>query len=162
MVKGALLPVACAGPQCQRASYIVILRSMKLMPAGMLSFSPVIGIGTPPTPHPQASVPPPLCSGGRSTLDGERGGGGVPIPTRGHTLRYSLYKCTLWASQSAQVLQCFFTSFWLQYRYTDRILVILNVKELSKSILEKMKCIYSAQKNCFTFTKYCMSEKKLQ
>ncbi len=26
----------------------------------VLSFSPVVGIGTPPTPHPQASVPPPL------------------------------------------------------------------------------------------------------
>jgi hypothetical protein len=25
-----------------------------------IDFSPVVGIGTPPTPHPQASVPPPL------------------------------------------------------------------------------------------------------
>ncbi len=32
--------------------------------------------GTPPTPHPQASVPP---------------GGRVPIPTRRHTLWYSLF-----------------------------------------------------------------------
>ena len=29
-LEGALLPVACAGPQCQRASYAVILRNMKL------------------------------------------------------------------------------------------------------------------------------------
>ena len=29
-LEGALLPVACAGPQCQRASYAVILRDMKL------------------------------------------------------------------------------------------------------------------------------------
>jgi hypothetical protein len=30
----------------------------------VLSFSPVVGIGTSPTPHPQASVPPPLLPGG--------------------------------------------------------------------------------------------------
>jgi hypothetical protein len=47
----------------------------------------VVGIGTPLTPHPHASVPPPpLVPGGRGTLAGERGGGRVPIPTRGHTL----------------------------------------------------------------------------
>ncbi len=48
----------------------------------MLSFSPVVRIGTPPTPHPQASVPPFPGSGGRGTLVGERGVGRVPIPTR--------------------------------------------------------------------------------
>ncbi len=53
--------------------------------------SPVVGIGTPPTPHPQASVPsPPFGTGGRGTLAGERGGGRVRIPTRGHTLWYSV------------------------------------------------------------------------
>jgi hypothetical protein len=56
----------------------------------VLSFSPVVGIGTPPTPHPQASVPSPFGSGGRGTLAGERRGGRVPIPTRGHTLWYSV------------------------------------------------------------------------
>jgi hypothetical protein len=60
----------------------------------VLSFSPVVGIGTPPTPHPQANVPPPLGSGGRGTLAGEKGGGRVPVPTRGHTLWYSIYICT--------------------------------------------------------------------
>jgi hypothetical protein len=50
----------------------------------VLSFSPVVGIGTPPTPRPQASVPPPFGSGGSGTLAGERGGRKVPIPTRGH------------------------------------------------------------------------------
>ena len=54
----------------------------------VLSFSPVVGIGTPPTPHP-------FGSGGRDTFAGERGDGRVPIPTRGHTLWYSLYLCTL-------------------------------------------------------------------
>jgi hypothetical protein len=37
--------------------------------------------------------PPPLVPGGRGTLAGERGGesGRVPVPTKGHTLWYSLY-----------------------------------------------------------------------
>jgi hypothetical protein len=56
----------------------------------VLSFSQVVGIGTPPTPHPQASMALP-GSEGRGTLAGERGVGRVPIPTRGHTLWYSLY-----------------------------------------------------------------------
>ncbi len=38
----------------------------------------------------------PLGSGGRGTLAGERGVGRVPIPTRGHTLWYSLFIRTLW------------------------------------------------------------------
>jgi hypothetical protein len=59
------------------------------------SFSPVVGIGTPPTPHPQVRMPP-FGSGGRGTLAGERGGGRVPIPTRRHTLWYSVNICTLW------------------------------------------------------------------
>jgi hypothetical protein len=44
--------------------------------------SPIVGIGTPPTPHPQARAPPPpLVPGGGAC---ERVGGRVPIPTRGH------------------------------------------------------------------------------
>jgi hypothetical protein len=39
----------------------------------VLSFSPVVGIGTPPTPHPQASVPLPPVLGEGGTLAGERG-----------------------------------------------------------------------------------------
>ncbi len=47
--------------------------------------------------RPQASVPPlPPLVRGRDTLAGERGGGRVPIPTRGHTLWYSIFICTLW------------------------------------------------------------------
>jgi hypothetical protein len=38
----------------------------------VLSISPVVGIGTPPTPHPQASVPP-RGSGGRGKFASERG-----------------------------------------------------------------------------------------
>jgi hypothetical protein len=65
----------------------------------VLSFFSVVGIGTPPTPHPQASVTPPapLVPGvGAHALAGERGGGRVPIPARGQTLWYSVYICTLW------------------------------------------------------------------
>ncbi len=60
----------------------------------VLSFSQVVGIRTPPTPHPQASVLPPLWFWGEGTLAGERGGGKVPIPTWGHTLWYSAYTAT--------------------------------------------------------------------
>jgi hypothetical protein len=51
---------------------------------------------TPPTPHPLASVPPPpppVLGGGAHSLVRELWGK-VPIPTRGHTLRFSLYKRT--------------------------------------------------------------------
>jgi hypothetical protein len=61
----------------------------------VLSFSPVVGIDTPPTPYPQRVCPPPPCgSGGRGTLASEKGGGRVPIPTREHTLWYSVNICT--------------------------------------------------------------------
>jgi hypothetical protein len=42
----------------------------------MLSFSPVVGTGTLPPPHPPASVPPRFGSGERGTLACGRGGGG--------------------------------------------------------------------------------------
>ncbi len=49
-----------------------------------------------PNPSPAGEcAPPPLLPGGRATLAGDRGGGRVPIPTRGHTLWYSTYICTL-------------------------------------------------------------------
>jgi hypothetical protein len=54
-----------------------------------------------PKPSPEGVCAlPPLVLGGRGTLAGERGGGRVPIPTRGHTLWYSLYICTLWEALS--------------------------------------------------------------
>jgi hypothetical protein len=43
-----------------------------------------------PNPPPAGECAPPFGSGGRDTLAGERGGGRVPIPTRGHTLWYSI------------------------------------------------------------------------
>jgi hypothetical protein len=48
------------------------------------SVCPSSELGLPPTPHPQASVPPPPCFWGEGgTLAGEKGVGRVPIPTRG-------------------------------------------------------------------------------
>jgi hypothetical protein len=41
----------------------------------VLSFSPVVRIGTPPPPHVQASVYPPVGSEGAHSLSGEGGGG---------------------------------------------------------------------------------------
>jgi hypothetical protein len=52
-----------------------------------------------PTPLPAGErAPPPLWfrGGGTHTLAGGRGGGSVPIPTRGQTLWNSRYICTLW------------------------------------------------------------------
>ncbi len=79
------------GPAQSRQSAKLFLQSSALGPL-------------PPTPHPQASVPPSFCTGGRGTLAGERGVGRVPIPTRGHTLWCSSSIRTLWGP----ALQCFF------------------------------------------------------
>jgi hypothetical protein len=55
-----------------------------------------------PSPTRECAPLPPFGSGGRSTLAGkERGGGRVPIPTRGHTLWYSLYVCNLCPTPTA-------------------------------------------------------------
>jgi hypothetical protein len=69
----------------------------------VLSFFPVVGIGTPPPPHPQASG-----SGGRGTIAGERGGGRVPVPARGHSPWYSVYISTL----CIKLIRIKFVSYW--------------------------------------------------
>ncbi len=51
-----------------------------------------------PSPAGECEPPPPFGSGGRGTFAGERRVGRVPIPTRGLTLWYSLYLCTLWCT----------------------------------------------------------------
>jgi hypothetical protein len=80
--------------------YILILTMYKFTVRyeHRVGFFFVIGIRTPPTPHPQASVPPPfgLVPGGGAHSLTREGGGRVPIPTRGHTLRYSKYIRTLY------------------------------------------------------------------
>jgi hypothetical protein len=55
-------------------------------------------MGLPPTPHPRASMlpsPPWFRGEGLAFGRGDGGGGGNPIPTRGHALWYSMYICTL-------------------------------------------------------------------
>jgi hypothetical protein len=63
----------------------------------VLSFSPVVGIGTPPTPHPQASVPaspPPRFRGEGHTCWRERGVGESQF-RRGDRHCGILYLCVL-------------------------------------------------------------------
>ncbi len=73
----------------------------------MLSFSPVVGIGTPPTPHPQAIVlPPPLVQGGY-TLAWEMRWEAGPNSDEGPdtvVLIASRYVCTLWMWASLEIL----------------------------------------------------------
>ncbi len=60
------------------------------------------------TPHPltrRRVCLTPLWFGWRDTLTCGRGGRGVPIPTRGQTLWYSRFVCTLWMAVSAHVCQ---------------------------------------------------------
>jgi hypothetical protein len=61
------------------------------------AISLVVRIRTPPSPHPQTSVfPPPLVQGEGYTVHTHlRDGGGVPVLTRGQTLWYYRYICTL-------------------------------------------------------------------
>jgi hypothetical protein len=54
------------------------------------SIFPAFRIGTPPPPHPQSSVPPPLWFRGWVHTRLRDRGWGVPIPTRGQTLWYTL------------------------------------------------------------------------
>ncbi len=62
----------------------------------VLSFSPVVGIGPPPTFHPQASVPPPpFVRGERHTRWRERGWES-PNSDEGTCTVVLLYICTLW------------------------------------------------------------------
>ncbi len=63
----------------------------------VLSFSSVAGIGTPPTPNPQASVPPLWFWGEGHTRWRERGVGESQI-RRGEIHCGTLYICTLWGN----------------------------------------------------------------
>jgi hypothetical protein len=52
----------------------------------------------PPTPHPQASVPPPPCFWGEGNTRWRERGWESPNSDEGHTLWYSLYVRTLWCT----------------------------------------------------------------
>ncbi len=59
------------------------------------SVCPSSELGLPPTPHPQASVPPPPCFGGEGNSRWRERGWESPNSDEGHTLWYSLYVRTL-------------------------------------------------------------------
>ncbi len=59
--------------QYEHRVYRVVSRDYMLV---VLSFSPVVGIGTPQLPHPQASVYPTFGWGGGALACGRWGGGG--------------------------------------------------------------------------------------
>jgi hypothetical protein len=67
-----------------------------------------------PNPSPAGECAPTLEPGGGEHSLTREGGGRIPIPTRGHTLRYSLYIGALWLG-----VKLFFklwkTSIWKQY-----------------------------------------------
>ncbi len=92
-VRGKYVPRALIRPCCQRTHTGQIRGFPQQSRQSALGFSPVVRIGTPPPPHPQASVSPPLWfrwRGEKHSLAGERVRG-VPIGTRGQTLWYSRY-----------------------------------------------------------------------
>jgi hypothetical protein len=62
----------------------------------MHSLCPSPELGLPPTPHPQASVPPPPCFWGEGNTRWRERGWESPNSDEGHTLWYSLYLRTLW------------------------------------------------------------------
>ncbi len=59
------------------------------------SVCPFVGFGSPPPPHAQASVAPPLCIQGGDTLACGGRGWGNPIPTKEQTLWCSMYTIIL-------------------------------------------------------------------
>ncbi len=73
----------------------ILLESVKHRAGRVLSFFSSRRNWDSPNPSSAGECVPP-GSERRGTLAGERGGGRVPIPTRGHTLWYSLYVCNLW------------------------------------------------------------------
>ncbi len=60
------------------------------------SVRPSSELGLPPTPHPQASLPPPPCFWGEGNTRWRERGWESPNSDEGHTLWYSLYVRTLW------------------------------------------------------------------
>jgi hypothetical protein len=60
------------------------------------SVCPSSELGLPPTPHPQASVPPPPCFWGEGNTRWRERGFESPNSDEGHTLWYSLYVRTVW------------------------------------------------------------------
>jgi hypothetical protein len=68
------------------------------------SVCPSSELGLPPTPHPQASVPPPPCFWGEGNTRWRERGWESPNSDQGHTLWYSLYVRTLCSRAIVTVL----------------------------------------------------------
>ncbi len=70
------------------------------------SLCPSSELGLPPTPHPQASVPPPPCFWGEGNTRWRERGWESPNSDEGRTLWYSLYVRTLWLPRSVHIFSC--------------------------------------------------------
>jgi hypothetical protein len=85
--------VSVADPGCLSRIFIFIykVRTYK----EYHSVCPSSELGLPPTPHPQASVPPPPCFWGEGNTRWRERGWESPNSDEGHTVCYSLYVRTL-------------------------------------------------------------------
>ncbi len=82
--------------ECPHLLYRFLLYMQSRQSAELFLQSLELGL---PHPHDRRGgecALPPLILWGRGALACGRGGGWVPISTRGHTLWYSMYICTLW------------------------------------------------------------------
>ncbi len=93
----------------------------------VLSFSPVVGIGTPPTPNPQESVPPPLWFWGEGNTCWRERGWESPNSDEEHTLWYSLYLCTLWLFVLAMTSFYFDNIFSHVMRHESNVFVLFEL-----------------------------------
>jgi hypothetical protein len=99
---------ACKSPTASSFSEMfsleIIILPLSHRVGRVLSFSPVVGIGTPPTPHPQASVSPPLVLGEEARLPAREGAGESQF-RRGDIHCGTLYIIVLCALSTALVYQ---------------------------------------------------------
>ncbi len=85
------------------------------------SVCPSSELGLPPTPHPQASVPPPPCFWGEGNTRWRERGWERPNSNEGHTLWYSLYVRTLWEKYNGLALRnqcaCYIISYTIRWLF---------------------------------------------
>jgi hypothetical protein len=78
----------------------------------------------PPNPSPTGECAPP-SSAGRGTFAGERGVGRVPIPTRGHTLWYSVHIYVLCGWKTRKEWICCFSAKKFIFKFVSFRLIIV-------------------------------------
>ncbi len=110
-------------------------------------FSGRLNWDSPNPSHASECAPPPLGSGGRGTHAGERGGGRVPIPTRGHRLWYSLYIYVL----CGVVHRVGVTQSSLSFMY--------SILSKTKMMLQLADCLY-LRIPCWEITQMCIRSLK--